>query len=264
LLSLSRVRLLLSVATLVVATSACGSDSSVGPGGGTRLTLTEVLNELSIAGVADVVAPFAAVVPSPAGAFEGAGCTYGAGTQSFVCPTVTFEGLTLTQSYSLLDAGGSPQSAYDAAKTAEVRGKSSITGRTTRSNYDLVADAQQDLTLGALFSESHTLDGTSSVHVTGTVSSGGVAAPVDVTASTKLDKLVLPVRPWRTTPWPRSGTVTVETTHVPGVGLPPITRRITLTFNGTSQVAVVATSGSVTINCTMDLTTAPTAGCPGL
>jgi hypothetical protein len=254
----------LAALALIVATAACGSDSSVGPGGGTPLTLTEVLNELSIAGIADAITPFTTVVGSPAGAFESAGCSYGAGTQSFVCPTVTFEGLTLAQSYSLLDAGGSPQSAYDAAKTAAVRAKSSITGQTAASNYALVVDAQQDLTLGALLSESHTLDGTSSVHVTGTVSSGGVTSPVDVTASTRLDELVLPRRPWTAAPWPRSGTVAVETTYVPGVGLPPITRRVTMTFSGTSQVAVVVTSGGVTIQCTLDLATSATGGCPGL
>jgi hypothetical protein len=48
------------------------------------------------------------------------------------------------------------------------------------------------------------------------------------------------------------------------VGLPPITRRVTLTFSGTSQVGVEATTGSITIRCTIDLATSGPSGCPGL
>ena len=252
----------LATAALLAAAGACGSDSAVAPRTSEPLTLPEVFDELSAAGIADAVAPFAFLTSAATAEHRTSPCTYGAATGSFVCPTVTVDGLTITQGYALLDAAGSPQSAFDASRTAAVRATSSVAGRSKASTHDVVVDARQELTLSGLLTDVHTLDGSSTVHLTGTTGAGGVTTPLDLDVSTRVDRLVLPRRPSSGDGWPRSGTVTIETTYRPGPGLPSGTASVALTFSGTSRVAVVATTGAITIRCTVDLTNATAPGCP--
>ena len=238
---------------LTVVAGACGSDSSVAPVTTQPATLPEIFAELSIADMAGKLAPIAGLDgAAPPSAFATWDCPYAAATQSFVCPTQTVEGYSVSQSYALLDAAGTPQSAFDPTRTAAVRATSAVAGTQKGRNGSLTLDAKQELTLSGLLTGTHTLNGTATLHATGTASYSGVSSPVDVNAKTTITNLRLPPKS-SSTSWPTSGTITVESVSALGSGLPSGTSKVAMTFNGTSTVSVVMTLGSITLSCSVDL-----------
>jgi hypothetical protein len=97
-------------------------------------------------------------------------CTYVAASQSFTCPTQTVNGVTITLSYTLLDAAGHPQSSPNIATTAAVRTLSTVKGTLTllpgnagAISGTLTLDRTEDMTLSGLLTGVHTLNGTASV-----------------------------------------------------------------------------------------------------
>jgi hypothetical protein len=208
-------------------------------------TIGGIASPVATAPTASIFAP----VPSS--------CTYSASSQSFACPTVALSGLTISHSYTLLDASGKPQTQFDANTTAAVRLKSTIVGTLSESGSTLNVDQQRELTLSGLLTGSHVLNGSSVVKTSGNVRSGSTTQYVSFTTTTTIVNVV-PPKDVSANPWPVSGTVMADLSSSSTSSVTDVAMRITLTFNGTSKVAVEITTGGVTTRCTLDLSsTAP-------
>jgi len=251
----------LSVIALAVAASACGSDSSTGPVIGQPITLGRALAAINspalaasvgIAGGSGTVAP--AIVPSQ--------CLYAAASQSFVCAPVTSAGLTFNQSFTLLNAAGAKQAAFDESTTAAVRANSAVAGTITTGGTTFGVDGQQELTLSGLLSGKHILDGTSTTHITGTLVDleGQTPVPFTSTIKTTITSLAVPVSTSGTQEWPASGTIVVEASTAVGP-VTPATTKITITFSGTSTATVSVVAPGISQTCKVNLaSSAPTCG----
>lgn len=231
---------LAAAGALVVLATACGSDSAVAPRAN---TLDSALGELSLTSGL----PSASGMPAgkPPGITPGT-CAFDAGSQSFTCPVVSGSGYTVTRSYTLLNASGTPQSAFDPATTAAIRSTSSATGSTTLGGVTTTFDATETRTLSGLLAGAHVLNGTGLSHATTT----GTYASRSTTATTITD--VVPPDALGPGNYPKSGSVAMAITDERSFG-PPVTTRITMTFNGTSKVSIVITDAFITQRCTFDL-----------
>ena len=233
---------------LAVVAAACGSDSSTGPKS-QPVTLDQALSELSAPALSAAAASFASGVPTLP-ALAASRCAYQASSQSFACTPVVASGVTVTQSFTLLDGSGAPQSAFDQATTSAVRANTSVAGTFQDGTEQFTVDGQQELTLSGLREPIHTLDGTGTVHV---VSNGGGAFPFETTVTTTITGLKLqPPTADGTQPWPKAGTIAVENSTAIGDATPEVIRA-TITFNGTSKVLVTITGPGVSGTCTLDL-----------
>lgn len=239
-LRISRVLAVAALGALV----ACGADSATGP---TSADLSSVLGELSpssIPGGSVTVAMNG--VPSTS-AITPSACAFSSSSQSFTCPTITTSGFTIARSFTLLDASGAPQSAYDKSTTAAVRVNSTVNGGAMEVG---VADTSV-MTLSGLLGGTHTLDGVDHAHLTGNLATGIVTTDV----STTIAGLVIPAQKGA---YPPAGTIT--TTSALASSPTASATTIKLTFSGTSKVAVVITTALTTKSCTLDLAN-PAAGC---
>lgn len=109
---------------LSLSLAGCGPGSSVAP----EATLPVVTSGVTLQQVLDgfVAASHAdALTPMPVGFSEigyGPGnCAYNAAAKRFACDVTKFGSLTLTPSFTLLDAAGAPMAAFEAARTASVQ-----------------------------------------------------------------------------------------------------------------------------------------------
>lgn len=246
----SRLAILITTATLA---SGC-SDSSTGPSEVQPTTLSQALADLQLTALAPVSAQLSTSPVPGLGAPDPASCSYDTTSKSFICPNVSVTGITVTRSFTVLDANGTPQSQFDQRTTAAVRMKTSFAGTVTTGNTSVVVDQQQEITLSGLLTGIHALDGNSLGHVVGSVSGGTSTVPFNTTIRSTITNLVLPAAGSGANRWPRSGTVVVTISNALGVGgLPAITSTASITFNGTSKAAVVVTTGGFTSRCTLDL-----------
>jgi hypothetical protein len=246
---LRRVRRPHAILALALATlaAACGSDSSTAPNS-QSVTLDQALSELSSPALSAAAASFDVGAPALP-ALASSRCAYQAATQSFACTPIVASGVTATQSFTLLDGSGAPQSAFDKATTSAVRANTTVAGTLLEGSEQLTIDGQQELTLSGLRTATHTLDGTSTVHVVsveGTLSS-------DFTVNTTITGLKLqPPTVEGTHPWPTAGTIVVEiSSSIGGTTYGMI--RATLTFTGSSKVNVTLTGPGGSDTCTIDL-----------
>lgn len=234
----------LALTTLV---AACGADSSTAPSA--PVTLDQALSELSTPALSATSASFDAGQPTLP-ALAASRCAYQASSQSFTCTPVVANGVTVTQSFTLLDGSGTPQSAFDKASTSAVRANTSVAGTFQQGAEQFTIDGQQQLTLSGLREAIHTLDGTSTVHV---ASTGGTGLPFETTVTTTITGLKLqPPTADGTHPWPKAGTIVVENSTAIGNATPAVIRA-TITFNGTSKATVTITGPGVSGTCTIDL-----------
>ena len=245
-----RLRIAALVALAALA-NAC-SDSSTGPSDVRPADLSQVLAELQPSSLAALNAQISAAPVAGLTAPVPSSCTYDSTTKSFTCPSVSITGVTITRSFTLLDASGNPQAQFDAASTAAVRMKTTFAGTITSGNSTLVVDQQQDVTLSGLLTGAHTLNGTSLGHVTGTIGSGTTTTAVASTISTTISDLVLPTSSTGASRWPQSGSITATATTTVGA-LPTATVNTSITFNGTNKAAVTITAAGQTTHCTVDL-----------
>lgn len=243
----SRVHLA-ALAALFAFAGAC-SDST-GPSNVQPANLNEVLGELQPSSLAPAVAIMAPVPVPSFSAPVPSSCTYDSASKSFVCPNVTVSGITASRSFTLLDANGTPQTAFDRASTAAVRMKTAFAGTVTSRGSTLAVDQKQDVTLSGLLTGVHTLNGTSLTHTAGSIVTGSAPLPIDMTMSATITNLVLP-RSSTGSQWPQSGTIAATITDA-GLGA-AFTTSTTMVFNGTSTVTVTTTVGGVTTTSTIDL-----------
>jgi hypothetical protein len=236
--------------TLATLAAGCGSDSSTGPSS-QPITLDQALAELSLPALSATPEAFGGGAPTLP-ALVSSGCTYEAASQSYACTPIVASGVTVTQGFTLLDASGGKQAAFDKTSTAAVRANTTIAGTIDDgAGTQLTIDGQQELTLSGLLGPTHTLDGTSTVHI----ASVGSDLPFETTVATTITGLVLqPPTKDGTHPWPMAGTITVEGTTSIGEGAPdPDVVRVTITFSGTSTVNVSFTGGGISGSCKVDL-----------
>jgi hypothetical protein len=240
---------LAALAAILTLAGAC-SDST-GPSDVQPADLSQVLAELQPSSIAPLADQLSAVPLSSVGAPAPSSCSYDGASKSFICPNVSVTGITVSRSFTLLDASGAPQTAFDKTTTAAVRMKTTFAGTITSGGTTLAIDQRQDVTVSGLLTGKHTLNGTSLVHMTGSIA-GPTAIPVATTISTTITDLVLP-RSSSGSQWPQSGTIAATITDSSASGIPPTTTTVTIRFNGTSKATVAITVNGVTVTSTVDL-----------
>jgi hypothetical protein len=239
------------LAALLIVAAACGSDSSVTPTTDTpRATLDQALTELSHPALSATGGSISGLFPG-APALGIGRCGYVAASQSFVCPPTTTSGITITQSFTLLNATGAAQSVFDAATTAAVKSSTAVAGTVDQDGSTLTVDAREELTLSGLLTGTHTINGTSTAHIFGTLVLDE-AADVDIRITASVANLVLPTNATSgTQSWPVSGTIVVESSAA--FSDFTASTRQSITFNGTSTVTVTITGGGVSQTCQLNL-----------
>ena len=247
----------LRVATLVALAAlgnAC-SDSSTGPTDVQPADLSQVLAELQPTSIAPLNSQISAAPVTGLSAPVPSSCSYDSATKSFICPSVFVTGISVSRSFTLLDASGNPQSQFDRTSTAAVRMKTTFAGTVTSGTSTVAVDQQQDMTLSGLLTGVHRLDGTSLGHVNGTIGNGTTTTPIATTITTSISNLVLPQSSTGPNRFPASGTIVALTETTVGA-LPKVTTSTSITFDGTSKAAVTIIVNGVISRCTVDLSAA--------
>lgn len=245
----SPLQLRLAALAGILALAAACSDST-GPSNEQRADLSQVLAELQPSSLAPLNGAISVVPVMDVAAPLPSSCSFDGTSKSFICPSVSVGNITLSRSFTLLDASGDPQTTFDQATTAAVRMRSTFIGTIVAGATTVVMDQEQELTLSGLLTGAHTLNGTSLGHVKGSVAGGPAPIAIATTISTKITDLVLP-RPADGSQWPQSGTVAATITDA-GFGT-PLTTTITIGFKGTSTVTVTITANGFTSTSTVDL-----------
>lgn len=260
----TRTRFVLATLTLAVVAEACISDTAVAPDKPLD-TLDAALSEVTIPALDYASATFsgAGIITPP---IVPSRCQFDGDSSTFLCDALTGGGLTLNQHYTLLDAAGSRQQAYDMASTAGLVVNSAVSGTATGyangSAVTLTVDAQQELTLSGLGTAQHTLNGTS-LTLTTLARSDSAEPPVKSTITTRVVDLVIPVVPGET-PWPASGMIELRSTTDLGYVIPldpsSVVTVAALEFHGNSTVNLTITTQDGTKSCRVNIMTT-TLGC---
>jgi hypothetical protein len=257
----TRIRLVLATLTLAIVSGACTSDSTVAPDTPIA-TLDGALSEVTMPALDYASATFsgAGIVTPPIAPSR---CEFDGNSATFICGPLTGNGLTLNQHYTLLDAAGSRQSAFDGTTTVGVVVNSAVSGTATgyigTNAVTLTVDAQQELTLSGLGTAQHKINGTSLTLTTFTRSDGS-EPPLSSTITTKVVDLVVPVPlPGDPTPWPTSGMVELTSNTDLGYVIPldaaNTTTSAAMEFSGSSVVKLTITNQNGTQTCRVDITT---------
>jgi hypothetical protein len=259
-------RQLAALAVLAVSV-ACVADESLAPG--RRVSLEEALAEFSVPALALGMTAYTGV-GSAAPVIQPSACAFQPASESFVCtPILTTgaaTGVTLSQGYTLVSAAGAKQSAFDPTTTSWLRTSSTIAGTILENGSRSILDGQQELTLTGLLTARHTINGSSTTHITRVTD--GSEQPVTGTVTTKYVDVVLPVEPvGAPVAWPLSGGMEIQTTidmdYPPPTPAPgPVVSRLIVLFSGTSIVDVTFVSRAGTVRCTTNMATAGGLGCP--
>jgi hypothetical protein len=236
-----------ALAALAMFAGACG-DSSTGPADIQPADLSQVLAELQPSSIAPLADQLSAVPLTAVGAPTPSTCTFDGASKSFVCPNVSVTGVTVSRSFTLLDASGAAQSAFDRTTTAAVRMKTTFAGTVTSGASTVVVDQQQDLTLSGLLTGIHTLNGTVLAKLNGTLGTGTGTIPVATTILTTINSLVLPRGDAK---WPQSGSIAATITDASFAV--PMVSTFTIAFNGTSTATVTVTAVGFSGTFTIDL-----------
>ena len=241
----------------------CGGDSIISTTS-TPVDLTRVFSEMSLPAVSGATRAAGGVggAAGPTAPFAGVpkGCSYTLASQSFVCAPITQGGLTISQSYTLLNASGGSLASFEPTTLAAVRMQSTIDG-TQIGGDPLVIVGRQDQTLSGLQTSKHVLNGTTTTTLSGAFGSGRFipsAEPVTITTKSTTTDVVIPANS-DAKAYPLSGTVALDET-ISLRNLPPFTTRIVLTFNGTSKVKMTIDGVAVSGCSTIDLSST-TPGC---
>jgi hypothetical protein len=221
--------------------------------------VTAPMAPAGIAGTSGLSVP--GIVPS--------NCTYVASSQSFTCPARTMNGITASHTYQLLDANGTPQSAYGPA-VVSIRVSNEMSGTVTPPAIPGAPMALNPITIsrretmtvqGLARNAERRINGTGTSQLSTSLNLNGTNAPMTVAGADTVNNLVLPAVSSGTQPgFPLSGS-TIHVERVTMGGLSPLTQtvRIVTTYNGTSSVTVSITADGVTKTCTVNLAQRPPA-----
>jgi hypothetical protein len=186
-------------------------------------------------------------------------CAFSTTTNRVECTRTNRQGITVTRSFSFLDASGAAQQAFNRTTTNTVNVTASTGG--TRIHHDdkdtTTVNASSDFTVAGLASGStqRTVAGKSA----GTESTKGIKDSVAFTAlrtaGDTITGLVIPIQNDRPT-FPTAGTIIRSMQAVVTLaGQTPSTssRREVITYDGSATAQVVITHDGVTKNCTKPL-----------
>ncbi len=252
----------LLVAGLCCVAAACSSnDMTTGTSTSDDLAITSDVAALAADGIAedvDVMSGMDGTIGNIASAMNGdrsgavffkgptgpglTGCTFTGG--SFTCPTTLDNGLSVTRTITLFDAGGATESAYDSLLTASIHVLADISGDRTHGPWTGTVSRHRDFTVSGLagVETTRTVSGTGSETVANSrVAKNDSVRTYRVVGSSLISAVVLPVRTSDGgNGYPISGTITrtytITVTSGPHSGETK-TRTMTFTFNGTSTVA---------------------------
>jgi hypothetical protein len=217
------------------------------------VTVDTLLADISSAEAFSSVGLAVGGVPSFAGGMPSAdACPYDSSTQRFVCPTVTSDGLTTSMYFQLLDASGTPQSAFNPATTAAIRTVSDLSGTQSSPESEIpmtmTIEGHSERTLSGLLTATRTLNGTGDATVDMTLTFQGETMTTSVRIVETTKDLVLPAR-GSANRYPQSGSVSFSMSSTDS----GFDVSITITFNGTSTATMVVTSNGTKQTCTIDL-----------
>lgn len=189
-------------------------------------------------------------------------CPFDQASQFFICAPLGGGGLTLNQRFTLLDASGAKQSAFDATTTRSLHLENAVAGTWAPASLyqpgdTSFVDGQQVLDLTGLGTSRHTLNGTSFTLSTFKTPTG--ATPREAKAT--ITDLVLPVvASGAPVAWPLSGTIDTRSRDFL-VGGDTTVFIATMRFSGSSIVTLTITQPGGIATCQLNLVTAPGLGC---
>jgi hypothetical protein len=166
------------------------------------------------------------------------GCSFANG--HFTCPPTTHNGLTITRTVTYYAAGSATQTAYDPLLTASIHIVASVTGDVTHGPWSATVSRNRDFIISGLAGTetSRTVNGTGSESISRSrVTASNETRSYDLTGTSRVDGVVVPVRGDGTDPWPTAGTITrtYTVTRTSGTNAgQTVTRTVVVTFNGTS------------------------------
>lgn len=232
---------------------ACSSDTA--PSASQKLDVSAALGAMTVPGVSSAISTAnstasTAAVSMPA--IVPSACSYAAASQSFTCPAVVVNGVTINRSYTLLDAQGQPQSAPDKSTTDGVEVLATMSGTMTMGGSSMTVNGMHQLKLTGLLADKRLLDGLDTAAVAGTMSMGGTSTPFTMRMSTQTKDVALPPS-GSTTNYPLSGMVTMQMAMTGGAVGSASTTAI-LEFNGTSTATLTIKTSAGVQTCSVDLT----------
>jgi hypothetical protein len=185
-------------------------------------------------------------------------CAFSTTSNRLECTTVRRNGLTVTRSFSFLDASGAVQQAYDTGTTNTVNVKTAVAG--TRIHHDddtSTVNSSSDFTVTGLATGStqRTVNGASAGTETTKGTKDSTAFTASRTAGDTTTGLVIPIQNGRPT-FPTAGSVIRSMQAIVTLsGQTPSTssRREVVTYDGSTTAKVVITQDGVTKNCTKPL-----------
>ena len=187
-------------------------------------------------------------------------CAFSSTDNRVDCPAVTRRGLTITRSFSYLDALGAVQQAFDTAKTNTVNAQTTVTG--TRVHHDgadtSTVNSKSDITVAGLASGStqRTVNGTASgTENTSGTNEDGVHFTSTRVAGDTATGVIIPLQNGRPT-FPTAGTIVRSmqaTVTSSGQTSTMSSRREVITFNGTSTAQISITQDGTTKTGTLSL-----------
>jgi hypothetical protein len=189
-------------------------------------------------------------------------CAFSTTTNRLDCGPETHGGLTLTRSFSFLDAAGAAQQQFVRGTTNTVNVQRTVSG--TRHHHETATStvsSSSDLTVTGLASGSteRTVNAKAAGTETTTGTKDGVAFTATRIAGDTTTGLIIPIQDSRPT-FPTAGTIIramqATITH-DGEAPSTSSRREVVTFDGTSTATVVITQDGVTKNCTKPLPHGP-------
>ena len=192
-----------------------------------------------------------ASLPAP----TAAGCAYSASSQSFVCPSVTMNGMTITMSYFLYDASGHSLSVLSKTSVDAIRTVMDMSGTTTPMRADMSGSISmtrhQDQTMSGLLSGNHVISGTASATMSGTMMMSGSSLSMSSTEADTTLNLVPPAA-GGSAHYPQSGTqIMNQTTTMGSQGTFGV--RTAITFHSDGTATAVTTIAGQTHTCTINL-----------
>ncbi len=164
------------------------------------------------------------------------GCSFANG--HFTCPPTTHNGLTINRTVTYYAAGGAIQTAYDSTQTDSIHIVATVSGDVTHGPWSATIARSRNFTISGLAGTetSRTVNGTGSESITRSrITENNGTRSYDLTGSSIIAGVVVPVRGDGVDPWPTAGTITrtytVTRTSGPNAGQ-SVTRTVVITFNG--------------------------------
>lgn len=243
-----------SVLVGIALAAACSSGTEPGSG---SLDPNALISEMSSSATQSAAASMSGTampsLPTP----TAAGCVYTASSQSFVCQTVSLNGMTMSMSYMLYDAAGHAVSIPDPVTVDAIRTIMDMSGTTTpmgtMMSGPITMTRHQDQTMSGLLSGNRVINGTASGTTSSVLTVNGSSITTSTTdADTTLN--MVPPAPGSSTHYPQSGTqIMVMTSSSPAIPTGPVTMRMVMTIHPDGTMTAQMTTGGVVRTCTMNL-----------